>query len=91
MIDFFFLLLLFRCLLKGHDTTTAAISWALYLIGSHDDVQVKIVKEMNRIFGDDKSKIATIHQLNDMKYLEQVLKEALRLFPSGKARVCSFN
>ncbi|CAO1379802.1 unnamed protein product [Diamesa tonsa] len=67
---------------EGHDTTTAGISWALFLIGSHDDVQEKIVEEMNRIFGDDKSQIATIHQLNDMKYLEQVLKEALRLFPS---------
>lgn len=69
---------------KGHDTTTAGISWALFLIGSHIDVQDKIAEEMNGIFGDDKTQIATIHQLNDMKYLEQVLKETLRIFPSGK-------
>ncbi|CAO1394853.1 unnamed protein product [Diamesa serratosioi] len=67
---------------EGHDTTTAGISWALYLIGSHPDVQDKIAEEMNRIFGDDKTIIPTIHQLNEMKYLESVLKESLRIFPS---------
>jgi cytochrome P450 len=27
-------------LLQGHDTTSAAVSWALFLLGLHPDVQV---------------------------------------------------
>lgn len=30
------------CYLKGHDTTSAAITWSIFLIGSHPEVQVKL-------------------------------------------------
>lgn len=36
---------------EGHDTTTAAASWACHLIGSHPDVQKKLHDEVDSVFG----------------------------------------
>lgn len=67
---------------EGHDTTSAAISWCLFLFGSDQEVQNKIYDEVSSILGDDLNRAATMKELNDMKYLECCIKEALRLFPS---------
>ncbi|XP_064458392.1 cytochrome P450 4V2-like [Ornithodoros turicata] len=67
---------------EGHDTTAVGISWALYMIGLHQDVQDKIVEELDEIFGSDTERDATMEDVRRMKYLECVLKESLRLFPS---------
>lgn len=67
---------------QGHDTTSVGICWALFLIGLHDEAQEGIFHEMTEIFGEDTERVATYHDLNEMKYLERVLKESLRLYPS---------
>jgi cytochrome P450 family 4 subfamily V len=66
---------------EGHDTTAAAASWGCHLIGSHPDIQRKIHQEMDAIFGDSDRPI-TNNDLKEMKYLDCVIKEILRLFPS---------
>ncbi|XP_049792008.1 cytochrome P450 4C1-like isoform X3 [Schistocerca nitens] len=67
---------------EGHDTTSVAMSWVLVLLGHHPDIQEKIFAEQNDIFQDDPKRRPTAHDLNNMKYLEMVIKEALRLYPS---------
>lgn len=44
-------------------------------------LQDKVTAELNDIFGDS-DRPFTMKDLNDMKYLECCIKEALRLFPS---------
>ncbi|XP_046749213.1 cytochrome P450 4C1-like [Diprion similis] len=67
-------------LFAGHDTTAAAISWALFCIGNNPDVEEKIHEEHLRVFGDS-LEAATLQQINELKYLERVMKETMRLFP----------
>lgn len=67
---------------EGHDTTSAAISWSLFLLGSHPDIQERVLREIDDIMGGDRERPPTMKELNDMRYLECVIKEALRLYPS---------
>jgi cytochrome P450 family 4 len=44
--------------------------------------QQKAYEEQQMLFDDDKNPTVTYTDLQSMKYLEQVIKEALRLYPS---------
>ncbi|XP_063706449.1 cytochrome P450 4C1-like [Culicoides brevitarsis] len=65
----------------GHDTTTVAMSFALYLIGLHPEVQEKLYQEQLDIFGDSKE-LPTYKNLSEMKYMDMVMKESLRVLPT---------
>uniref|UniRef100_A0A8D8U0I8 Cytochrome P450 4C1 n=2 Tax=Cacopsylla melanoneura TaxID=428564 RepID=A0A8D8U0I8_9HEMI len=67
---------------EGFDTTAMAISWSLFLLGSHPEYQDNVYAELESIFGDDYDRPITSRDCAQMKYLERVIKEALRLFPS---------
>nr|XP_056711048.1 cytochrome P450 4V2 [Euleptes europaea] len=66
---------------EGHDTTAAALNWSVYLIASHPEVQRKIHHELDEVFGDSNRHV-TSDDLKKLRYLECVIKETLRLFPS---------
>ncbi|KAJ9577302.1 hypothetical protein L9F63_006141, partial [Diploptera punctata] len=72
---------LFKFRTEGHDTTSAGMCWAIFLLGLHPEVQEKAYEEQQSIFEGSK-RSATMKDLNEMKYLERVIKEALRLYPS---------
>ncbi|XP_035735155.1 cytochrome P450 4C1-like [Vespa mandarinia] len=66
----------------GHDTTAAAISWALFCLGNNENIQDKVHEELDYIFGDS-NESATTKEISQLKYLDRVIKEALRLYPSA--------
>ncbi|XP_020016204.1 cytochrome P450 4V2 [Castor canadensis] len=66
---------------EGHDTTAAAINYSLYLLGCYPEVQQKVDNELDEVFGKS-DRHATLEDLKKLKYLECVIKETLRLFPS---------
>ncbi|KAJ8015148.1 hypothetical protein DPEC_G00023140 [Dallia pectoralis] len=66
---------------EGHDTTAASINWAIHLLGSNPEVQTKVQQELEEVFGSSACS-ATVDDLKRLRYLECVIKESLRLFPS---------
>ena len=65
---------------EGHDTTAAGSSFFLSMMGIHQDIQAKVVQELQDIFGDS-DRPATFQDTLEMKYLERCLMETLRMFP----------
>ncbi|XP_025990773.2 cytochrome P450 4C1 [Solenopsis invicta] len=66
----------------GHDTTSVAVCWTLFLLGNNLDHQEKVHEELEEVFGDSEAP-ATVKQLPLLKYLDRVIKETLRIFPSA--------
>ncbi|MBN3301800.1 CP4V2 protein, partial [Amia calva] len=66
---------------EGHDTTAAAMNWALHLLGAYPEEQKKVQEELEEVFGTS-DRPATTEDLKKLRYLECVIKESLRLFPS---------
>uniref|UniRef100_A0A182SXP3 Uncharacterized protein n=1 Tax=Anopheles maculatus TaxID=74869 RepID=A0A182SXP3_9DIPT len=69
-------------ILGGHDTTATSISWTLFLLGTEPSIQAKAVQEIEHVMGGDTDRWPTMRELNEMRYLEACIKEALRLYPS---------
>lgn len=66
--------------IQGHDTTAAGSSFFLSMMGIHQDIQDKVIDELDKIFGDS-DRPATFQDTLEMKYLERCLMETLRLYP----------
>lgn len=66
----------------GHGTTSATINWMLYMIGLYKDVQRKVHEEIDTVIGEDSDKNITAEDFKNLKYLNCVMKETLRLYPS---------
>ncbi|XP_073838101.1 cytochrome P450 4d8-like [Musca autumnalis] len=66
---------------EGHDTTTTALSFTLYLVSRHPDVQQRLLDEIYNVFGKNIVEPFTLPKLNELKYMECVIKESLRLYP----------
>lgn len=64
----------------GHDTTMTALCFTLHLLSLHRGVQERVFQEVRDVVGD--SGPVTAQHLNELKYLECVIKEVLRLYPS---------
>ena len=64
----------------GYDTTTCALTWTLYLLAQHPGVASRVLGECSEVLrGQDPS----LDDLGRMPYLDAVIKEALRLYPTG--------
>jgi cytochrome P450 family 4 len=65
---------------EGHDTTAAASSFFLCILGVYPDIQEKVYQELRDIF-QDSDRPVSFNDTMEMKYLERVLLETLRLYP----------
>lgn len=62
----------------GHETTALALTFALYLIANAPEVQERLLREVLDVCGDKPIDAAMV---DDLVYTEQVIKEAMRLYP----------
>jgi cytochrome P450 len=65
-------------LFAGHDTTTAALSWALYLLARHPHVQEALHEEVARHLA---GRTPTADDLPHLPLASAVFEETLRLYP----------
>jgi cytochrome P450 / NADPH-cytochrome P450 reductase len=72
-------------LIAGHETTSGLLSFSLYLLLHHPDVLAKAYAEVDRVLGTDTTVLPTYEQVHQLKYVTQILKEALRLYPPAPA------
>ncbi|XP_037559555.1 cytochrome P450 4V2 [Dermacentor silvarum] len=65
----------------GFETTASSIGYTLFLLGNHPEVQAKVHEEIDSIFADDMERDVTIEDVKQLKYMECVVKESMRLYP----------
>jgi len=61
---------------EGHDTTSSGIAWCLYLLGKYPQHQKQLQDEIDNAAGSDMAE-----KIRNMTFLDQVVKETLRLYP----------
>lgn len=67
-----------QMLVAGHETSSTALAWVLYLLASHPEVAEDLRQELEHVLGRNPLKPADLPRLPIMT---QVVEEALRLFP----------
>ncbi|KAE8749226.1 Cytochrome P450 CYP4 [Frankliniella occidentalis] len=58
-----------------------ALSFFIYMLAIHQDVQDKVRQELDDILGEDRGRLVEHSDLAHMQYTERVFKETLRIFP----------
>ena len=64
--------------LAGHETTAILLSWSLFLLARHPEVERRLVREIDEVLGD---RLPAAADLPRLRTAESVVKESLRLFP----------
>lgn len=62
----------------GHETTANALSWAWFLLGQHPEVVERLRREHEAVLG---GREPAFEDLPKLEYTQQVIDEAMRLFP----------
>ncbi|MGF7122704.1 MULTISPECIES: cytochrome P450 [unclassified Rhodococcus (in: high G+C Gram-positive bacteria)] len=67
-------------LVAGHETTSGALSFALYYLAHNPDVLAKARAEVDAVWGDETPPFEKVAKL---RYVRRVLDETLRLWPTA--------
>ncbi|XP_050434178.1 cytochrome P450 4g15-like [Adelges cooleyi] len=71
-------------MIAGHDLTALTNTLVIFILAHHEDVQNKVFNEINSIFSSgDSNRPPTYEDIQKMDYLERVIKETMRLYPSA--------
>jgi cytochrome P450 len=65
-------------LLAGHETTALTLSWSLYLLANHPDIQARLHAELADVLAGRPPQVSDISRL---KFTEQIVQEAMRIYP----------
>ncbi|XP_033116012.1 cytochrome P450 3A24-like [Anneissia japonica] len=76
-------------IVAGYDTTSTLLSFISYLMALHPDIQDKLVHHIEEVMEGQDS--VTYEAITKMYYLDQIIQETLRLYPSGPStdRLCT--
>ncbi|GHB51139.1 NADPH--cytochrome P450 reductase [Streptomyces cirratus] len=72
-------------LIAGHETTSGALSFALYYLLKNPAVLHLAQAETDALWGDDPDPEPSFEDIGRLRYVRQVLGEALRLWPTAAA------
>ena len=64
----------------GHETTASGLNWTWYLLSQHPEVEARLHAELDAVADDPAPDLA---QMERLPYTQQVINEALRLYPPG--------
>ncbi|XP_039304763.1 cytochrome P450 4c21-like [Solenopsis invicta] len=75
---------LFTMLVTASDTTAVTMYFVIFMLANFPEIQEKVYKELLEIYGTQTPKAAPVkyEDLQHMNYLERVIKETLRIFPT---------
>ncbi|KAH8371559.1 hypothetical protein KR093_008001 [Drosophila rubida] len=65
--------------LAGFETSSSTMSYALYELAQHQDIQDKLREDINAVLEKHNGKMS-YECIKDMRYLDQVISETLRLY-----------
>ncbi|MEU9044745.1 MULTISPECIES: cytochrome P450 [unclassified Kitasatospora] len=72
-------------LIAGHETTSGALSFAMYYLVKHPAVLREVQREVDALWGDQADPEPSYEDVGRLRYTRQVLNEALRLWPTAPA------
>lgn len=72
-------------LIAGHETTSGTLAFALYHLVKNPAVLHLAQAEVDAVWGDDPAPEPTYEDVGRLRYVRQVLNEALRLWPTAPA------
>ena len=70
-------------LIAGHETTSGLLSFTLYQMLRDPDIMARAVAQTDRVLGD--TLYPSFDQVRQLGYIDQCLKESLRLWPTAPA------
>ena len=72
-------------LIAGHETTSGLLSFTIYQLLRHPEIMAKLVEEVDDVLGPDRGRPVLFEDIAKLRYVEQTLKESLRLWPTAPA------
>ncbi|HKN51231.1 MAG TPA: cytochrome P450 [Amycolatopsis sp.] len=70
-------------LIAGHETTSGALSFALYYLAKNPAILQRAQAEVDALWGDREDPQPTYEEVGKLRYVRQVLNEALRMWPTA--------
>lgn len=64
----------------GHGSSATFLSWMLYHLAAHPEIQAKLYQELHSILN---GRIPTVQDFGQLKYTKAVIEESMRITPPG--------